>query len=439
MVETASLQHDLQALLDEHLKDSSVPGVVAGIWWDGQSVEAASGTANLNTEAPMTSDTGFLLGSISKVLVTSMLMRFVERGTVGLEDRVIELLPELRLADRETLEELRVVNLVNHSSGIDASDYAPDPGRGKYAIRRYVELLADKGQLYPLGRHISYCNPAFVIAGRLLEVLSGDTFDALLRQEIFGPIGMERSCTSGDEAILQRTAVGHIVDPATNVPRATRRFMLPYSMAPAGSTVITTIGDLLRFARVHISGGLTPEGTRVLASDSVDAMAAETMCEHEMGGFGVGLGWLLPPFGSTQVLMHTGGSYGGLSSLIVIPERRFACAAFGNSTSAAAVHRQLHDFVLHELLGLPPADALAPAAPEIEPTRYEGTYEKQYTRTVIASDGNSLTATLTSSYDQQQQELFREYTGRDTIPPFSIHPVTESFFVPGAPSTEPIH
>jgi CubicO group peptidase (beta-lactamase class C family) len=439
MIDTASAQDQLQDLLNEQVEQSSVPGFVAGIWWDGDAFEAASGIANLNTGAPMTPDTAFLLGSISKVAVTSMLMRFVERGAVRLDDRVIDHLPELRLGNQTTLETLQVRHLVNHSSGIDAADFAPDFGRGTDAIRRYVAALGDIGQVYPIGQHISYCNPGFIIAGRMLEVITGDDFDSILKREIFTPFDLSRSSTSGDEAILHRTAIGHIVDPETDIPRATRRFMLPYSMAPAGSTIITTIDDLLRFARVHLAGGLTPGGDRVLGYESVAAMATETIREEAMAGFGVGLGWLLPPFRPMQVLMHTGGSYGGLSSLIVVPERQFACAAFGNSTSAATIHQQLHDFALQEMLGLPVPEPLEPVATGIEPSHYTGTFHKQYTRTAITEgEDGGLTATVTLEYDDSQRELFREYSGRDEYPPFPLHPVTPSFFVPGGPPTDSI-
>jgi CubicO group peptidase (beta-lactamase class C family) len=439
MIATSAAQDQLQSLLNDTLEKSAVPGFVSGIWWDGEAFEVAAGTANLNTGAPMTPDTSFLLGSISKVVVTSMLMRFVERGVLTLDDRVIDHLPELRLGDRDTLEILRVRNLVNHSSGIDAADYAPELGRGADAVTRYVALLADKGQLYPLGRHISYCNPAFIIAGRMLEVLTGDSFDTILAREIFAPVGMERSCTSGDAAILHRMAIGHIVDPDTNVPRATRRFMLPYSMAPAGSTIITTIADLLRFARVHLNGGTTPDGDRLISAESVAAMATATIREAEMAGFGVGLGWLLPAYGTTHVLTHTGGSYGGLSSLLVVPERRFACAGFGNSTTAAAVHEALQGFVLQEMLGLPPAAGIEATITEIDPARYAGAYQKLDTRTTIAAgEDGTLIATVSLEYDDEQRELFREYSGRDEFPPFPIYPVTPSFFVPGAPPEQPV-
>jgi CubicO group peptidase (beta-lactamase class C family) len=439
MIDTLSARSQVQEFIDGALKESSVPGFLAGVWCDGETFEVAAGTANLNTGAPMTTDSAFLTGSITKVWVTSMLMRFLERGQVRLDDRVIDYLPDLELGDSAALESLRVVNLVNHSSGIDAADFCPELGRGTDVVRRYVELLAGKGQLYPVGEHISYCNAAFVILGRLLEVLTGDDFHTILRREIFEPLGLERTCASGDDAILHRTVVGHIVDPETDVPRTTRRFMLPYSMAPAGTTLITTIGEQLRFGRVHLDGGMTPEGKRVLAAESVAAMSTATIREEQLGGFGFGLGWMLPPYGPTKVMMHAGGSYGGQAWLIVVPELRFIYAAFANSTTAGPVHERVQDFVLQEIAGLAAPESFEASAEAIDPARYTGTFRKQFQTAVIEeNESGGLVEKRTLEYDHDHRVLMSEYIGRSELPPVPLRQVTPTLFVPGTAEEKPV-
>jgi CubicO group peptidase (beta-lactamase class C family) len=431
MTSLRSTQTHLQQMVDDLVRASNVPGYVAGVLWDGETLELASGTANMNTGAPMTPDTAFLLGSITKPMVTSLLMRFVERGAIRLEERVIAYLPELRLGDEATREVLTVRHLLNHTCGIDAADFFPELGKGDDGVRRYVAALAGFGQVHPLGEHISYCNAAFVIAGRLLEVLSGEPFDGLLKRELFGPCGFTRTRTSGDEAILHRTAIGHIVEPATGVPRATRRFMLPYAGAPAGTTVITTIGDLLRFARIHIGGGVTPEGMRVLSGESARAMATETAHDPGLYDYRVGLGWQLPPFGGTHVLAHMGGSYGGVATIIIVPEQRFAYAAFGNSTTARPLHDRMHEFVLEELLGVPGADRIRPDGSVVNPARYVGIYERQYIRTTVEADadgGLTIGESFSDPDDQRAQRI--EYSGVDVPPPVPVKRVTETLFVP---------
>src|SRR5579872_3357351 len=99
--------------------------------------------------------------------------------------------------------------------------------------------------------------------------------------------------------------------------------MLPYAIAPAGTTVIITVADLLRFARMHLDAGLTQDGKRFLSPESIVAMATETAPRCASNGAAVGLAWHLLTYGDTQILSHGGGSYGGASSLIVVPEKRF--------------------------------------------------------------------------------------------------------------------
>jgi CubicO group peptidase (beta-lactamase class C family) len=104
-----------------------------------------------------------------------------------------------------------------------------------------------------------------ILAGRLLEVLTGTTYHELLKRELYATVGMDDSSTSAEEAILRSTAVGHFPDAATNGARRTDMFKLPDSWAPAGSTPIGTIGDLLAFGRTHLANGVSPSGKRGLS------------------------------------------------------------------------------------------------------------------------------------------------------------------------------
>src|SRR6478752_81281 len=96
-----------------------------------------------------------------------------------------------------------------------------------------------------------------IVAGRLLEVLTGIRYGDLLERGLYRRVGMDDSRTSAERAILRSTAVGHLPDPVTGAARRTDMFKLPDSWAPAGSTPIGTISDLLAFARTHLASGLT--------------------------------------------------------------------------------------------------------------------------------------------------------------------------------------
>ncbi len=111
---------------------------------------------------------------------------------------------------------------------------------------------------------MSYSNGGMIVAGRVLEVVTGISYHDLIKQELYGPIGMHDSCTSARDAILRSTAVGHFPDPDSGLARRTDMFMLPDTWGPAGSTPIGTIHDLLAFARTHLAGGVAPSGRRII-------------------------------------------------------------------------------------------------------------------------------------------------------------------------------
>ena len=138
-------------------------------------------------------------------------------------------LPDFRVADTAASEAITVRHLLTHSSGVDAADFAPeDLGRGSDVAAAYVARLADKEQLHAPGAFFSYCNPGFVIAGRIIEVVTNATFNGAFRERVIQPLGLERTFLNVEKAILHRTAIGHFPDPSggshrpTDVPVAVR-------------------------------------------------------------------------------------------------------------------------------------------------------------------------------------------------------------------------
>jgi CubicO group peptidase (beta-lactamase class C family) len=87
----------------------------------------AHGTANVVTRAAMREDTGFLFGSVTKVLTTTLVLQQAERGTVDLDERVVTYLPEFKLTTPAAAEKIRVRNLLTHTNGIDADLFSLMP------------------------------------------------------------------------------------------------------------------------------------------------------------------------------------------------------------------------------------------------------------------------------------------------------------------------
>lgn len=127
----------------------------------------------------------------------------------------------------------------------------------------------------------------------------------------------------------------------TRAARRTDTFKLPDSWAPAGSTPIGSIRDLLAFGRTHLAGGLSPAGKRVISSESAARMQSVAFDMGTPNVAPMGHGWLLVPFGNTTVLSFSGASPGGMAVLVVVPECDFVFAAFGNDPRTLDVHAHL--------------------------------------------------------------------------------------------------
>lgn len=415
-----------------YCEPGKVPGYLAGVYHDGGQGVVAHGTANIVTRAPMREDTGFLFGSVTKVLTTTLVLQQVERGIVDLDEQVVTYLPEFKLTTPAAAGKIRVRNLLTHTNGIDADLFFPD-ARGRGALKLFVEGLGEHcGALFGPGEYISYSNGGMIVAGRLLEVVTGTSYHDLLKRDVYAPAGMGDSCTSAEEAILRSTAVGHFPDPAAGGARRTGMFMLPDTWAPAGSTPIGTIGDLLAFGRTHLASGVSPSGKRVLSRESTARMQSVS---HDMGTPNVapiGLGWPLMPFGETTVLSMSGASPGGVAILAVVPEHDLVFAAFGNDPRAMALHDQILLWLLRQQLNLEVPDLVPGTSAAGDLTGYAGTYRSNQLRVdVSVVDGHLEEKVTYQPLDDAQERIFTGFSGGSfPFPPQRLAPIRKDLFAP---------
>jgi CubicO group peptidase (beta-lactamase class C family) len=415
-----------------YCESSMIPGYLAGVYHAGDQTVVAHGVANIVTGSPMRDDTGFLFGSVTKLLTTTLVLQQVERGAIDLDDRVITYVPEFKLTTPSAAEEIRVRHLLSHTNGIDADLFLPD-ANGRDALKVYLEALGRFcGTLFRPGEYVSYSNGGMIVAGRLLEVVTGTSYHDLLEREVYAPVGMADSCTSTREAILRSTAVGHFSDPATKGVRRTDMFKLPDSWAPAGSTPIGTIRDLLAFGRTHLAHGVSASGKRVLSQESTARMQSVS---HDMGTPNVppiGMGWLLVPFGKTTVLSMSGASPGGVAVLVVVPEHDLVFAAFGNDPRAMALHDQILLGLLRQHLGVEVPDLVANPTPVGDLARYAGTYRSNQLRVDVSVVDRQLEEKVTyEPQDAVQERIFTGFSGGSfAAQPRRFTPIRPDLFAP---------
>lgn len=299
----------------------------ASVAWlrDGEVQAAAAGVINMGTGVETTADTLFQIGSITKTYTTTLIMQLVDEGRINLDAPVTDYLPDARFGDAASAPAITIRHLLTHTSGVDG-DFFDDFGRGDDCVQKYVDACAALPQVFAPGAMHSYCNAGFVVLGRVIEVVTGMGWDGALRERLLKPLGVTHTVTLPEQALLHRTAAGHIFDEQLSL-RLTPGWTLPRSAGPAGATPCSTVSDLLAFGKMHMDGGLARDGARILSEDSVRAMQQS---QHIMpavpGGNPAhwGLGWMLFDWGGAagtprRVIGHDGGTIGQISSSASCP------------------------------------------------------------------------------------------------------------------------
>ncbi|MBX6342221.1 MAG: beta-lactamase family protein [Thermomicrobiaceae bacterium] len=327
-----------------------VPGLTLGVLDADGAVEVAGlGATSLETGWPVSPDTLFQIGSISKVFCTTLVMTLVDEGRVDLDAPIRAYLPDLALADPAAPGAITVRHLLTHQSGI-WGDFFDDFGWGDDALARALAHMRALEQLYPPGELWSYCNAGFQLAGAIVERVLGQPFEAAMRERVLAPLGLERTVYFPHEAFAYPHAVGHTErTPGALDFQVARDYWLHRAINPAGG-LLSTARDLLRFAAFHLGDG-TSNGARVLSEAALRAMR-EPQTPAANWADAWGLGWDLRTIGGLQVIGHGGGTNGFITRLTVVPERRVALAVLTNASSGGAVNRAVERAALERYCGI---------------------------------------------------------------------------------------
>ncbi|KAA9163643.1 serine hydrolase [Amycolatopsis acidicola] len=408
-LDAAHWQHRLDVLAGKH----HVPGAALGILRVGtedELVDAAHGVLNVDTGVEATTDSLFQIGSISKVWTTTVVLQLVDEGLLDLDAPVADVLPELTLAEPDVAKRVTMRHLLTHTSGIDG-DVFTDTGRGDDCLEKYVALLDEVAQNHPLGATWSYCNSGFSLAGRVIEKITGKTWDAALRERLCTPLGLDHTVTLPEEALMFRAAVGHVGAPE---PVKAPVWTLARSAGPAG-LIDSTPADVLAFARMHLTGGLAADGTRVLSEASASAMAAKQVDlpdKHSLAQ-SWGLGWFRLDWDGRLVIGHDGNTIGQAAFLRLLPSEGLAVTLLTNGGNSRGLYEDLYREIFAELAEVAVPRPLSPPAEpvSVDISPHLGTYERASTRIEVFTDDGKpkLRTTVTGPLAELVPDPVEEY------------------------------
>lgn len=335
------------------LDEAGIPGgAVAVVSGDRIDARGAGGISG---------DTPFVIGSASKSFAALAIMQLADDGRVDLDASVRDYVPGFELGDGEPADDVTVRHALQHTSGLDdlaggpllasAADGTP---RAAVAELRNTELASAPGETW------RYANANYVLASLIVEDASGIAYDEYLQREIFTPLGMTRSSAVIGPAVDDLLASGHRfwfgVPVATPPTRRTATLAAGY--------LVSTAEDLGRYLSLYLTGGVGPDGTRIVSAAGVEMLLAPGP-EARLGPWadGVGsryaMGWFVGGPWGERVAFHPGNTPDTTTLLVLAPDHDRAVAAFVDAgheipvPGNAAVPDRVTRNVVHAALGQP--------------------------------------------------------------------------------------
>lgn len=370
---------NLPRTFGQRVKKFGVPGASLAILRGSRVIAtAASGVTSVDTRIPVTEDTLFQIGSITKPHTTTLAMQLVDEGKLDLDKPVRHYLPRFRVADAQVSRTVTPRHLLSHQSGIDG-DFFVESGRGDDAPWRLLDMASMMPNQFPIGEQLSYCNLGFVVMGCITEKLRDKPWHDVMKEHLFEPLGMDQAFSRPEDALRFSCAIGHV--PSRRKKGVWHASKVPYlsqGQAAAGATPAMTATNLLKFARMHMDGGKNDKGEKVLLARSVNAMQKRQIRAPKFfprGLTGWGLGWMLMDFDGQAVYGHDGGTIGQFAFLRVLPKKNLAVAMLTNGGDAGSLFDAMYRDIFKSLarVDMPPQPAPDHSLkPDLKP--YPGRY-----------------------------------------------------------------
>ena len=366
-----------------------IPGAAVGVWADGQEVYACHGVTSVANPLPVGQSTLFLLASITKTYTATALMCLVAAGQVDLDAPVRRYVPELVLADERTAAEITVLNLLNHTAGLGWGVIA-DTGEGDDALARYVAKMAGLELIGAPGARASYSQAGFNLAGRILEHVTGLTYERAVASLVLEPLGMAHSFFARDDIMTHRYVVGHNRDEDGKLSIA-RMWRRSRGDNPGGG-IASSAADQLRWARFHLGDGRAPGGARVLPAEMLRRMREPTAAlRGSKLGDAIGICWFLRDVDGVRTAGHGGSANGQFAELLLVPDRDFAVVALSNAGPDGIPFNQAAvRWALHTYLGLTDRDPEPLPYDEARAREIAGNYENDVMTLTIGTGGSGL-------------------------------------------------
>jgi CubicO group peptidase (beta-lactamase class C family) len=364
---------DFEARVEAVRAAAEVPGLSIAIVENGAVTLARGfGVRRLGSPEKVDADTIFMTGSTGKAMTTAALATLVDAGKLSWDDPVADHIPGFQMFDPWVTREMTIRDLLVHRSGLGlgAGDLLVIP-RGTLPRAEVVRRLRFIKPARSFRSGYAYDNILYIVAGHVIDQVSGQTYEDYMREHVFKPAGMLHS--TADEA--HRFATANRAAPHGRVGAAVRGIgplklldehdNLAPASTPAGLLAISA-NDLARWLQIQLAKGQIPGGGRLFS----EASSAEMWTPQTIEPIGpampgledmtpnfqqYALGWEVRDYAGARILWHSGGIFGFVTVVVLIPEKNVGFAITQNSEDGQARFGLMYELLDH-YLGRPRKD-----------------------------------------------------------------------------------
>ncbi|MFD0305957.1 serine hydrolase domain-containing protein [Streptomyces sp. NPDC127119] len=334
---SSPLHRTLQHRLDSLARTHRVPGAQLAVDTGTEIVSVHTGTADAVRGTSFTADTAVPLGSVTKTYTAATVMLLIDDEDLDLDESVADVLPEF-----QDLPKVTVRHLLSHTAGLPTG-LDSDTAAAMTASRYLSTICTAEDALFAPGTDFSYSNAGYVAAGRLIETVTGMTWQEAVRVLLLEPLGIAPAFL-GDSLPGRTVASGHGLNTATGAVRPVRQSLAPVE-APAGALLASAL-DLLTLGRTLAGrSAVVPSATAALMRRPEEGTEADPLADAW------GLGAALYQQDDRWWCGHDGNAQGTSCHLRAEPRSGVVVAFTGNSGGATALWRDLAD-QLTRLTGL---------------------------------------------------------------------------------------
>ncbi len=333
----------VDALMLRLMAKYNVPGLALALIKDGRIVmEKGYGFRNLKTQAPVTRETLFNIGSISKSFTTLGIAQLVDEQKVDLDTPVIKYVPDLRLSDPQAMRTVTLRQLLSHTSGLPPDEQWPRevPPTHQGIIGEFAMMPVTAKP----GTEFQYCSRCVVLAAYILERVTDKTWETYTRTRIFAPLGMSRAsfgpfglegAADAAQPYWYGVFFGH-----TQVPW--KRLDYLGALDPAGG-IDASVVDMARYALFQLGDG-TMSGRRVVSERMLaelhrpETAVPASWTSAPIQDLHYALGWFTAEYRGVDVVFHNGANPGFRASIVLVPTFKGGVIILTNEDSGSFIN-----------------------------------------------------------------------------------------------------